>query len=303
MPEDRACRSTVTEKTEPPSRRSQYAFVEALTTAAVDGNISSFLSILCGYTRFPFVILICGHLAAILIAVLYGKTGILLLAEHLNFTSTEGIGILISMVIQGIGYCISELLHHKSTRALRKTSRNNNTINLAILTKNILSIIGASLLQISTTHSFVIDFAYGALYAAIISTLQDVVYTTPLLKRCVTIFMSALTNACSFLKQKIQGKPLVQCGLYAILIYLGFLSSNIYAAHLAPAGIPTYIIVFASTLGLLEQTLVYEYAYRATYYIYRLFTSKYVFVELSSTINYHFLKYFTKNLNKPTLFS
>lgn len=289
MSKDRADHSTVSEKAEPPSRHIQYLLIESLTVAVVDGNISSFLSVLCGSIHSPFVILFAGYGFISLVALWYGLPGITCIVDHLSVNGQQGLPILALIALQGIGYFLAELLHRKITRHLKKSGY-VDSIALALL-KNVFLGLVVLLLYVSTRSAGIVNFAYGALYALSTRAIQDMIYQTPFLKHLVVLLTRTILNLVEVVQKKIfyhkTGLLYILCILY---FCVGLINSTLYASCHSSVQNLASIQFFLVFLGFLEQAVVYEYAYRATYVLYRLCISICLFITRGLLAKNYFLR-------------
>ncbi len=256
--------SKISEISEPPSRRSQSAVVEALTIAAVDGNYFSFFCMLCGYSRSPLMLLILAELFILSLVALSEPTTSPILLNHLSFAKPEVLSILFAMAMQGVGYCFAEIAHSRSSKYIKRLVARHNRF-LALLVKNVLLITLCALAQIFVWSPHLGNFFYGCLYAAIIGTVQEIIATTPVLKKLVAMIAKHVITMFSVITNTTQCSKKYAVAALALILFLatGQLCAWSTVSSITSC-LPSVIIYVASLVAMFEQIIVYEYAYRAT---------------------------------------
>jgi hypothetical protein len=255
---------TSSDITEPPSRRSQLALVEALATAVVDGKFVAFLCMLCGYTRYPLLLLIIAKISLISLILISYPLSMATLLEQIPAFNSEYMPLIVGIIMQGVGYGIAEIIQYQSTKFIKHRSINNYVY--PVLIKNsglaVLCLVG----QLYAPALSMENFFYGGLYAMIIGTLQDFVLATPHLKYITQVFVKKIM----YLRHHV---PQILFKRYIFHTVMGILliaTPSLYAwswYQPTPLGASPYLIFGTSIVTLLEQTIIYEYAYRMSYWL------------------------------------
>lgn len=186
MPDAHARHAVVSDAGEPPSRYYQYSWLEALTTAFIDGD-SSYLFLLFGsYTRFPFEILILCHGIVFALMTWYGDAlSACLNDESVLSTSVAGMTVLGSLFIQGIGYGIAEIAHVALSKWITALKIDVNAVG-TILVKNGALLLAVLYARKAVSGALCVDLVEGALYAFVVSAIHEFAFGTPYLKKMVS---------------------------------------------------------------------------------------------------------------------
>lgn len=186
MPDAHARHAVVSDAGEPPSRYYQYSWLEALTTAFIDGD-SSYLFLLFGsYTRFPFEILVLCHGIVFALMTWYGDAlNVCLHDDSVISTTVAGMAALGSLFIQGVGYGIAEIVHTTLSKWTSAPKVYGNAV-IAIFIKN-----GLLLLMTLYARTVVggvpyVDLVEGALYAFVVLAIHEFAFGTPYLRKMVS---------------------------------------------------------------------------------------------------------------------
>jgi hypothetical protein len=254
---------TSSDITEPPSRRSQLALVEALATAVVDGKFVAFLCMLCGYTKYPLFLLIIAKISLMFLIFISYPVSMSALAQILVF-KPEYLSLITGIIMQGIGYGIAEIIHYQSTKFIKQRSLKN--YRYPVLIKNgglvLLCLVG----QLYAPGLSMENFFYGSLYAMIIGTLQDLVFATPHLKYLTQIFVQKIRYLLHYIPQMLFRRYIFHTVMGILLIATPSLYAWSWCQPTHP-GVSPYLIFGTSIVSLLEQTIIYEYAYRMSYWL------------------------------------